>query len=90
MAPRAIGEGGPHSRGRRGRLDPREEGGGPASRWGPRGGGARKDPGGPVLRQPRYICPQSPGPPHSPSSEHAVSSRRRDTASARVSPAMAL
>lgn len=52
-------------------------------------GGARKD----LRRQccrPRYICAQSPGPPHSPSSDHGLSSRYRHAASARVSSAMAL
>lgn len=39
-----------------------------------------------VLRRPRYICPQSPGPPHSLSSAHNLSSGSRDAASARVKP----
>lgn len=79
MAPRAIGEGGPHSRGRRGRLDPREEGGGPASRWGPRGGGARKDPGGPCCASPgiSVLSPRGRLIPHPQNtlSPHAAATR---------------
>lgn len=45
----------------------------PICRLGPPRGGARKDSDGRCCAAPRYICLLSPGPPHSPSSQHVRS-----------------
>lgn len=74
-----------------GSRDPRGRAVRPASRWRPRGAGRGAEGSGQaVLRHLRYICPQSTGSPHSPSSDHDFSSHQRDATSARVAPAMAL
>ena len=74
----------PRVRGRRG-LNPRIEswdpipegrGAGPTPGWGHAGQGAEGSAQA-VLRRPRYIRVQSPGPPHSPSSDHGLPSLYR-------------
>lgn len=62
---------------------------GPPPGWGPRGRGAEGSERA-VLRRPQYICPQSPGPPQSPSSAHDLSSHYPEATSARAAPTMAL
>lgn len=58
--------------GGRGPSPERRRGPGPPACWGLAGAGRGRIRRA-VLRRPRYICPRSPGPPHSPSSGHVRS-----------------